>query len=273
MNNKIISLIAVMLICFAVFAGQDNTLRIHLPREAQISEQAITLGQVSIIRGPQSLVDKASDIGLGEIYDSEREIVLSRTMILGRLSCSEIDTSSVEFSGANEIKITSQISAIAGSQFVEAAQAFLAQNITGGLEGNYTLVRTPNNLSVPGSLNDVKLSYSLMQQDSDNRIGVEIAVLLNDKEIGTRQVLFQRQRQTQQSEPRAARQARPEVLVRRNRHVSVVISKPGLYITSVGRALEDGREGDFIKVRMHISDSSRNIIARVNSDGTVEPVL
>jgi flagella basal body P-ring formation protein FlgA len=69
------------------------------------------------------------------------------------------------------------------------------------------------------------------------------------------------------------RQIKPEILVRRNKHVAVVISRPGLAITAIGRALEDGHVGEYIKVQMRITDSSRTIIARVNNDGTVEPVL
>ncbi len=64
-----------------------------------------------------------------------------------------------------------------------------------------------------------------------------------------------------------------EVLVKRNRHVAVVFEQPGLSVTAVGKAMEDGRAGDYIKVRMQIKDSPRIIYAKVKENGTVEPLM
>jgi flagella basal body P-ring formation protein FlgA len=64
-----------------------------------------------------------------------------------------------------------------------------------------------------------------------------------------------------------------EVLVRRNRHVAVIFERPGLSVTAIGKAMEDGRAGDYIKVRMQIKDSPRIIYAKVKENGTVEPLM
>lgn len=61
------------------------------------------------------------------------------------------------------------------------------------------------------------------------------------------------------------------VVVERNRNVIIRLEKPGLLVTAIGKTLEDGRAGEHIKVRN--MDSQRIIVARVNEDGTVEPVL
>jgi flagella basal body P-ring formation protein FlgA len=61
------------------------------------------------------------------------------------------------------------------------------------------------------------------------------------------------------------------VVVERNRSVIIRLEKPGLLVTAVGKTLENGRAGEHIKVRN--VDSQRIILARVNEDGTVEPVL
>jgi flagella basal body P-ring formation protein FlgA len=42
-------------------------------------------------------------------------------------------------------------------------------------------------------------------------------------------------------------------------------------ITAVGKTMQDGRAGDYIKVRN--ADSQRIILARISEDGSVEPVL
>ena len=63
----------------------------------------------------------------------------------------------------------------------------------------------------------------------------------------------------------------PATLVERNQNVVIKLEMPGLLITAMGKAMEEGRRGEIIKVRN--SDSQRIIIVEVNEDGTVEPIL
>lgn len=62
-----------------------------------------------------------------------------------------------------------------------------------------------------------------------------------------------------------------EILVKRNQNVIIKIENPSLLITAAGQALEKGSAGQFIKVRN--ADSKRTIIAKINDDGTVEPLF
>ncbi len=61
-----------------------------------------------------------------------------------------------------------------------------------------------------------------------------------------------------------------EVIVKRNQNVVIRVVRPGFTITAVGRTMQDGKVGDIIKVKN--VDSQRIIIARVNEDGSVEPI-
>lgn len=71
--------------------------------------------------------------------------------------------------------------------------------------------------------------------------------------------------------PELVAPVRPEVVLKRNQNVIIQVERPGLVVTTVGRTMQDGRVGQYIKVRN--VDSQRIILARVNEDGTVEPVL
>ena len=62
-----------------------------------------------------------------------------------------------------------------------------------------------------------------------------------------------------------------QTALKRNQNVVIRIRKPGFEITAVGITMQDGKTGDFIKVRN--VDSQRIIMARINEDGSVEPVL
>lgn len=61
----------------------------------------------------------------------------------------------------------------------------------------------------------------------------------------------------------------PPVILKRNQNVVIRIERPGFMITAMGIAMQDGKAGDYIKVRN--TDSQRIILARIKEDGTVEP--
>ncbi|MHC4518723.1 MAG: flagellar basal body P-ring formation chaperone FlgA, partial [Planctomycetota bacterium] len=65
--------------------------------------------------------------------------------------------------------------------------------------------------------------------------------------------------------------ARPAVVVRRNETVQIRLERPGILVTAMGTALQEAHAGECVKVRN--DDSRRVILCRVNTDGTVEPIL
>jgi flagella basal body P-ring formation protein FlgA len=61
------------------------------------------------------------------------------------------------------------------------------------------------------------------------------------------------------------------IIAKRNRKVVIRIERPGFLITAFGKAMQDGRAGEYIKVRN--VDSQRIILVRINEDGSVKPVF
>lgn len=64
---------------------------------------------------------------------------------------------------------------------------------------------------------------------------------------------------------------KPPILLKRNQTVLIKIDRLGLVVTAIGKAMQDGRLGEYIKVQN--VDSRRIIMAKVNEDGSVEPVF
>lgn len=64
---------------------------------------------------------------------------------------------------------------------------------------------------------------------------------------------------------------KPEIVIERNQNVVIRIVRPLLVVTAMGKAMQDGREGEYIKVRNQ--DSQRIVLAKVKEDGTVEPIF
>lgn len=72
-------------------------------------------------------------------------------------------------------------------------------------------------------------------------------------------------------QPNMVKLPQPEVVIERNQSVLIKFEKPGLVVTAIGKALQQARAGDYVKVRN--VDSQRIILAKAGRDGTVEPVF
>lgn len=71
--------------------------------------------------------------------------------------------------------------------------------------------------------------------------------------------------------PSMVRHLKPDVIVNRNQNVVIRMERPGLSVSAIGKAMQKGSVGEYVKVRN--VDSQRVILAKVNEDGTVEPVF
>lgn len=61
-----------------------------------------------------------------------------------------------------------------------------------------------------------------------------------------------------------------QTVLKRNQNVIIRVEKPGFIITASGKTMQDGKVGEYIKVKN--IDSQIIIIAKVNEDGSVEPL-
>jgi flagella basal body P-ring formation protein FlgA len=71
--------------------------------------------------------------------------------------------------------------------------------------------------------------------------------------------------------PNMLRSLESPILVKRNQNVVIRIERPGFLITAAGKTMQDGKVGEYIKVRN--MDSQRIIMVKISEDGSVEPVL
>jgi len=301
---------------------KDSTLQVYLPREITVKESNLSLGQVSIIRGKESLVSKASEIALGRISVPGQKIVIDRAMVLSRLACNGIPASKVTFTGAEKITIKQQEQTIRSIELVKLASSFLEKNPPGTSVCGFNPIRRPKDFIITGTGKDIRLSPQLVQSRARNQARVEIAVLSDGKKIGVCEVIFGLKYNAAQAVARvdipagavispenvkiekttsnypessnnwrlpygliakrripAKTVLRPNMLgpvkspiiVKRNQKVVIRIDRPGFLITAFGKAMQDGRADEYIKVRN--VDSQRIILVRVNEDGSVVPVF
>ncbi|MGB8227012.1 MAG: flagellar basal body P-ring formation chaperone FlgA [Sedimentisphaerales bacterium] len=326
MKNMTISIILTVFLLIPAGSNANteqnsSALQIYLPSETTIESNTPNLGQVAIIRGDESLAAKAEKVALGYISAPGQKITVDRAIILSRLACSGIPASQVTLTGAEQITVFQQYQIIKGDEFVEKALVFLKNNPPAEVSiCQYNVIQTPQDLIIDGNDN-IKFSSSLAMSNIKHQAKVIISVLSDDKEIGTREVIFSlkyncRRAVTQVDIPagtiispenvtientvsiypepanwtapyglEAKRQlptntvistgmagpVNPPVLLQRNQTVVIKFDRLGLLVTAIGRALQDGHLGEYIKVQ-NVS-SQRIIMAKVNEDGSVEPVF
>lgn len=298
-----------------------SNLQVYLPREITVKENCLKLGQISVIRGNESILAKASDITLGKISAPGQKIVVDRSTILSRLACNGIHTSNVTLTGAEEILVKKQQRVIKSSEFVEQAKAFLKQNPPIASVCQFDPIRVPDDLVLSKLNEDIKLTPRLVESGVGNQATVQIAVFVDNKEFAKREVTFRLKYHCHKvvtlteipegsiiipenvkietivsNYPEPAnwkppygliakrklpaktviRQnmvgaVGPAIFARRNETVVIRVERPGFVVTAVGKALQDGRVGEYIKVRN--IDSKRIILCKVNEDGTVSPIM
>jgi len=326
MSNRTIGIIVTAFLLTSATSRADDIeksfpLRIHLPRDVSIEGDTLQLGQVSIIRGEETLVAKANKISIGRFSVPGQEIVINRSTVLSRLACSGIPVSKVSLTGAEKITVKQRQQIIKGEEFVERAKSFLDKNPLVDSVCKSTPVTLPKDLILQGSSEDIKLSARLIKSGARNRAKVRIAVLANGIEIGAREVTFRLKYNSRRVTtlvdipagavispenvriekalsdypepsdwsppygliakrrlpantvilPNMTTSAKAPIIVERNQTVVIRFENPELLVTAIGKTMQKGRAGEYIKVRN--VDSHRIIVAKVNENGTVEPVF
>jgi len=326
MKTKLIYRIAIS--CLIVLAGErvcgadkDCALQIHLPREITITSDTASLGQVSIIRGEQSLAARAGDIKLGQFSAPGQKVIVDRSMVLSRLACSGISGSEVILTGAERTIVKQRQQIIKGDEFVKSALSFLEKKHPGESVCEFKTIRVPKDMVVCDNNRDIKFSVSPVGSEAKNQAKVKVTAMSQGQELGVREVAFRLKYKCRQAvakidiakgvvikpenvkieqivsnypesagwkepyglvtrrklaagtviRPGMAGPLEPPVVVKRNRNVIIRIDRNGLVVTATGKTMQQGRAGDYIKVRN--IDSQRIILAKVNEDGTVEPVF
>jgi flagella basal body P-ring formation protein FlgA len=300
---------------------KDLRLKIYLPREVTVKDSSLSLGQISIVRGSESLAARANKIAIGRFSLPGQEIVIDRHMVLSRLACNGIPTYRVTLTGAEKITVKQKFQIVRGDQLVSVASSFIKGHCPQDSGSQWNAIRTPKDFAVPGAAKSITFSPRLVRSTVKNQARVEIAVLSGVEKIGVREVTFTLKYSCRQAvakvdvaagatisadnvrieeelsnypepagwkppfglvakrllpanaviRPQMVGPVRAPIIVKRNQSVLIRIESLGFLITAAGTALQDGKAGEHVKVRN--ADSRRIIIAKINADGSAEPVL
>ncbi|MFA5423594.1 MAG: flagellar basal body P-ring formation chaperone FlgA [Phycisphaerae bacterium] len=322
MKTRKINMLIVFVAVFCEMCIAEPVLKIYLPREIQVESETVLLGDIAAVRGLDEATERAGQINLGKFIYADRDMIISREMILGRLTSSGFDASEIEIAGAEKVIVSRQKLIIKAEEISKAAESFLKKNFPDKSVCRYETVGVIDDFVLTAEAEKIELVPSLIASGQDNRKRVSISVVADGSIAGTCEIGFkpvylcrqavalldikqgqiitrenvevvQKTSSTAESNfvmpyGMAARRniaaesivtkgmvgpVQSEVLVKRNKHVAVVFERPGLSISTVGKAMEDGRAGDCIKVQTQINATTKIIFAMVKDNGTVEPLI
>jgi flagella basal body P-ring formation protein FlgA len=302
-------------------SATQSRLTIHLPNEATVEGENLTLGQVAEVGGGESIVAKAKEVQLGRISLPGQKVTIDRSLILSRLACSEAAVGNPVFSGADKVIVNQTAKVIKGDKFIDSASSFLARNIREQSIARWEPAREPAEFVLPAGTQNVEMVPRLVSRGTNRLAIIEVGVVADGKLAGSRQITLRpkynvhkmvtttdvaagqaitaentRIENAVSDEPEAADWAatyglvavhnlssgtvissgmakppRPQVVIERNQTVIIRIERAGLIVTALGKTMQQGKLGEYIKVRN--IDSQRVIMAKVNEDGTVEPIF
>ncbi len=302
-------------------SASQARLTIHLPKEAAVESESLTLGQVAVVTGQEPLATKVREVALGRISLPGQKVTIDRSLILSRLACSGIPACDPVLSGSDKVTVSQTTRVIKGSSFIESASSFLTDGIREQSIARWEPLRLPAEMVLSNQAQNVELSPRSVSRGANGWATTEVSVVADGVVIGTRQVVFRpkynirrivtvtdvaagaiitpdntRIEKVVSDEPEPtdwaspyglvavrnlaagtvigsgmAKAPQPLVVIKRNQTVVIRIESPGLVVTAMGKAMQQGKLGECIRVRN--TDSQRIILARVNENGTVEPVL
>lgn len=168
----------------------EMPLQVHLPREVTVQDSRLNLGQISVVRGPETLVNKVSQIGMGRLSLPGQKVVLDRSTILSRLASSGITAEQVRLTGAKAVVVRQQQKIIKDEDFIEIGRQFLQQYPAARLAIEIIPITRPKNLVLAALPEKIELTPKLIRNGARGYVMVQVQVLADGQAVGTRNVSF-----------------------------------------------------------------------------------
>jgi len=190
---KLRLLVTVLLVVSASLnasAGITEGLKIYLPREVTISNDVLTMGDVTVMTGSKELIEKAKKITLGRLTLAGQRITVDRNTIKSLLASCNIAASRITFSGSDGISVGRKELIVTSSDMAQKASLFLNDNLTDPSIADYKLIRSPKNLVLAGQSGKITLAARQGTKDTVSQKTVTVDVLLDGKRAGSGEVVF-----------------------------------------------------------------------------------
>ena len=155
-----------------------------------VGNPLLTLGQVSVVRGDAALAGAATSVRIGRFSMPGQKIILDRATILSRLASADISADKVRLTGAQAVIVRRRQKTITGNEFIDLARQFLQQNPPAASLHESTAVARPKELVLSDGRENFQLVPRFIENKARGFVTVQVAVVVNGQEIGTRDIPF-----------------------------------------------------------------------------------
>lgn len=186
--NKTFSVLIILLTLCPAWAAAGS-LNVYLPREVTVQSSTVSLGDIAIMSGDNSLAQAAGGVSLGSFTTDGQQLQLDRAVIMSRLASEGIGRSAVRLTGAQRVKVSRQQKSIAAEQIIEGARRYLKKHFESSGWARLEQAGSCDDLLVDSEVEKVELYYRLLDADSRSA-SVEVDVHADGRKIDQRTVRF-----------------------------------------------------------------------------------
>ena len=165
-------------------------LQIHLPREVTVTQAALDLGQVAVVRGSPKWVTVASRIGLGRLSLPGQKVVLDRSTILSRLAASGIPVDKVLLTGAEAVAVRNGQKIIESEEFVLVGQQLLRQLLSTRSVIEIVAAVKPKDMALSAEPQGMEFVPRVIHSDARGLVTVQVRVVAGGRDMGVRDIPF-----------------------------------------------------------------------------------
>ena len=260
--------------CAAATGPSAGPVRVIVRPAACLRAEMVRLGDIAELEGPAGKVSALQTLVLGRAPLAGQVVVWSRRDVLDRLRRHGVSREQVKLDGAERVYITLDVVRLRSEQVLEAVRRWMQRQlpelVSLGFEPSVALAAP---IYVPTHYGAVRLEPVLRTPTvpAAALVRVDVRVVAGRRVVATVPVYLRRSsNRATDVKPaafgRASLDGRP--LVKRRDVVRIVARSRFLRVSATGEALQDGRRGQFIRVRN--LRSGRVIVARVVDAGMVE---
>jgi len=190
MRIQILLLILISAICVSAQSASAGVIKIYLPREVNISDELLKLGDIAILRGSAEDTLRASGVTLGKFSVPGQKITINQRTILSMLGANNIASGSVTFSGAKEVRVGRREIVVSAKDIAAKASEFVKENKSDSSIASYEITRSGRKVVLPAQTGEMSLAARLNKKTSGLQAVVDVDVLIDGKKVGGSQVSF-----------------------------------------------------------------------------------
>lgn len=188
--SKLAVILAGLFLVAPLAAAEKTPLRIELAKEVTVEGDGIQLGSLAeITGGSDELAAKARALPLGRCPQAKETITIDRATILARLACNNVDTSAVEFAGADKTAVRRKEKSFSADEMLKAAEAYLDKNLPAPSGRKWMPAKPPEALTLAENSATTLVCAPAKNSAKDAPI-LKLSAMAGEKELASTTIAF-----------------------------------------------------------------------------------